>query len=158
MFTCEHILFIVRALMANYRRTVIKWTRNRTSQYHSSSNLSLVESPFHNTSTLTSTRGCWLFLLFCLSPLPPACCLNEIYDECSRRVVLAAVSTLFLCHPSARSVFPFHSPSLLLLSHTSPLPSCVQPTCLLLSGFLLSLFFLVFFFFWTSFQFLSRPT
>ena len=70
-------------------------------------------------------------LLFCLSTLPPVCCLSEIYDECSRLAVLAAVSTPILLHPSASPFFSFHSPTPLLLSHTSLL-SNVQPTSRLL--------------------------
>lgn len=92
-------------------------------------------------------------MVFCLSTLPPACCLTERYDEYCRRVELAAVSTPLLSHPSLPSLFSFHSPTPLLLSHTS-LPLSFHDSAPQRHSHL----FLSLFLFLTSFLFLSHPT
>lgn len=91
-----------------------------------------VESPLQNTLTLASAQaaGVRVVFVFCLSTLPPVCCLTERYDECCRRVELVAVSTPLVSHPSN----PFHF-TLPLLFLVTPLFCCLsffQPTSLLL--------------------------
>lgn len=107
------------------RRTE-EYDRNTAGTHHSSYNLSPVESPLQNTLALTSTRGCWYesCFAFCLSAPPPAPCLTERHDECSRRVELAAVSTPLLSHPSPSLSFHFTLPLLFFL--VTPLFLCVS--------------------------------
>lgn len=104
----------------------------------------LLRQPLTSRKALCKTRQLWhqqeacrFVSCFCvLSTLPPACFLTERFDECCRRVELAAVFTPL---PSiTTSIFSFHSPAPLLLSHTSLPLSFFEPTNLLLCGFLSS--------------------
>lgn len=110
------------------------------------------KAPLQNTLTLASAQaaGVRVVFVFCLSTLPPVCCLTERYDECCRRVELVAVSTPLVSHPSNPSIFHFTLPLLFFL--VTPLFCCLsffQPTSLLLRGFLIALFpFFSFFFFY----------
>lgn len=94
--------------------------------FYFSANLSLVEK---QNIIFDINKRLLVVLLLCLSTLPPVC-LSEKYDECSRQVELAAALAPILSHPSARSVFLLHSPTPLLLSHTSRPSPCIQPASL----------------------------
>lgn len=102
----------------------------------------------HNTLAVTPARGSdvRVILLFCLVFSRLLKGLMDAADE--RSLQLFLLLSFPIHHPS---IFSFHSPAPLLLSHTSLPLSFFEPTNLLLCGILVSLSFL------TSFLFIPHP-